>query len=477
MVLSRELPPTIRVTGAERLSAALVLDVDTGLIRGVAAGETTHEALCSAMGTALATPAANLPAGRPGRVLCPVGSAAAVGSALVEAGIAMRAEEVHPGAEAEDTFDSLVAHLSGRSQPSDPPTPDDWHLLLEQALAFRQAEPWTRWSDEQHLLLTLATDRGSAPYLAIIMGQAGVQHGLALYPGHEPPELQPDSDDPQMPESVVLLLDPAEQLPPDVTAKAHRYAWPKDDPLMPACLAFGPDGPEEISRDDAHLLTVALAAVSALDQRGLRPATDPAPATGSVRLSDGDLVSFTIHHQQPAPDLEGPSLRLHVAGSDLVSPGTAVTLGHLNWDAIPELRKKARLHRPAPADAPKPTGAEVPLLVLSPEPLRGTALAAGLAELDPYGASAVAIDNDEHAIVIAGGAGAELALTLPTSHPALAAFQRRLRQTRGRHLIMVADLNTARGDGTVYGLFECHQPVAPRPPAPRPKKKPKTKRR
>jgi hypothetical protein len=35
-----------------------------------------------------------------------------------------------------------------------------------------------------------------------------------------------------------------------------------------------------------------------------------------------------------------------------------------------------------------------------------------------------------------------------------------MRATKGLHIVMVVDESTSRGIGTVYGLFECHQPLA-----------------
>lgn len=62
-------------------------------------------------------------------------------------------------------------------------------------------------------------------------------------------------------------------------------------------------------------------------------------------------------------------------------------------------------------------------------------------------------------------------MVMPTRHPALLAFQRRDRQTHGRHIVMVADVASATGDGAIYGLFECHQPIARRPAKRAPNKK------
>lgn len=468
LVLARELPPTIRVDGSAELVAALILDVDTGLVRGVAIDQTGPGALRQATQIALTQPAANLAPGPPNRVLCAIGLSPLVEAELTASGLSSspQVQEVHPDPEAEDIFDSLLGHLSGRTQPDEPPTPGDWKALIAQTLAFRRTEPWNRWSDDQHLLVTVG---GHVPYLAMVMGNAGVQHGLALYPGHGlPASLDKASlhDGPAeaTPGSIVLLLDPRDELPPEITAKAHRYGWSDSDPLTPAYMTFGADGPEEISQTHAHVLTVALTAVLAFDRRGLRPADDRAPLTGTVTLADHDTVNYAIHHR-PQPTQPEPTLRMHVAGHDLIPAGCAVTLGHLTWDVVTQLTAAAHIHRPAPADAPIPGGREVPLLVLSPDPESdtGPSLAAAIAKLDPYGVGALDTGQGQHAIVLTGANAAEVLMTLPTRHPALLLFQRRLSQTRGRHIILVADAASATGDGTIYGVFDCHQPVTPRP--------------
>lgn len=461
LVLARELPPTIRVNGSEQLSAALILDVDTGLIRGVAIDETHAGALRQAVRTALTQPAANLSPGPPTRVLCAIGLSPLVGAELTAAGLSKSTEvsEVQPDPEAEDIFDSLLGHLSGRTQPAEVPTPEDWQALLAQTLAFDQAEPWNRWSDDEQLLLTLDIDDGLAEqYLAVVMGQAGIQHGLALYAEHNLPA-DTRANEPQ-PGSIVLLLDAPDELAVDITTKAERYGWPTTESLSPAFMTFGPDGPEEISQADARVLTIALTAVLALDQRGLRPAED-GTLRGAVTLAGHDTINYTIAHEPRLTELE-PALRMHLAGHDLIAPGTAVTLGHLTWDAVAELRAAAHVHRPAPADVPDPTGPEVPLLVISPDPDHGPSLAATIAKLDPYSVSTVDSQDGQHGIVLIGANAAEVLMVMPTRHPALLAFQRRDRQTHGRHIVMVADVASATGDGAIYGMFECHQPVPPR---------------
>jgi hypothetical protein len=219
-------------------------------------------------------------------------------------------------------------------------------------------------------------------------------------------------------------------------------------------------------------LTAGIAAVLTVDRRGptLADVADK-PIIGSIRV-DGQPVGFAVRHRPRRDEPPQPALRIHQAGHDLLPPDTPVTVGHLSWDALPDLRAAARVHRPAPADAPAPAGREVPLLVLSPEPRHGPALAARIAALDPYGVSAVDTGDGQHVLVLAGGEAAEILISLPADDPAFTAFHRRYRQTKGRHVIMVADPASATGHGEVYGLFECHQPPPPRQPKSKPARRP-----
>ncbi len=68
-----------------RLSAALVLDMGTGLLRGVAVAPTDDEALNQALATAVNQPAAPLPPGPPPTVLSGPERGEAVAEALRQA--------------------------------------------------------------------------------------------------------------------------------------------------------------------------------------------------------------------------------------------------------------------------------------------------------------------------------------------------------------------------------------------------------
>lgn len=490
MVLVREVSGTIQVTGVDRLFAALVLDLDTGLVRGITMEATVEKALGGAFDRALTQPAAELPPGWPHRVLCPVGLAVTVREALSRSAVSLRSvslrseslrsepliDEVPPNEEAEDIFDSFLGHVAGRAQPAEMPTPPDWRTLIGQALAYRVAEPWTRWSDVEDLSVELRTGAGDAQHFtAVVMGQAGVQRGLVLYPGEQLPaglrsEHPPEQAPPPPAGTLMLMLDPEAETPVELVAKAVRYGWPSDGDLVPMFLTSIPAGSAEIGRDDARLLSAAIAGVLALDHRGPTLA-EPAAAgvSGELRPPDGEPIAYQVRHRPTPAGAEEFSLRLHLVGRELIPEDTPVTLGSLSWPALTALRGDAQVYRPAPAAAPEPAGSELPLLVVIATAANGARLAAAVASLDPYGVGIIDTDDGHTVLVLAGGNAAELLMRLPTKSPALAALRRRLRQTHGRHVVMVADEASARGEGAVYGLFECHQPPLPSPlPSPSP---------
>ena len=204
-------------------------------------------------------------------------------------------------AEAEDIFDSLVGHMAGRAQPPEPPSTEDWSLLFGQALAYLRAEPWVRWSDVVPLGLQLTVDGTAANYVAIVMGNAGVQRGLALYPGVTlPPGLR--SPGPGAAKALeatpsgtlLLMLDGPGEVPDEFAKKALRYGWPAGAAYLPTMFGVGSDGPSDLAGADAQRLQIALAAVLAIDCRGPVLAEVARATTGRVALDDGAHGDFVI---------------------------------------------------------------------------------------------------------------------------------------------------------------------------------------
>jgi hypothetical protein len=475
LVLARDVSESVRVEGETQIRAGFVLDMGTGLVRGVSVGATQAEAVAQALTMGLTKPAGSLPPGRPRQVLCTAQlkvQVLEILSSLTPGDPPPQVRVIEPPAEAEDIFDSFIGHMSGRPQPTEAPRPSDWALLYRHALDFYLAAPWTRWHDGVVLVLDMNIDGARRRYGAVVMGNAGIQHGLVLYPGGEVPvgldDWEPGRSLPTPAGTVALMLDPPSELPADLRDKAFRYGWPVGAELLPVALRLGAEGEGgDAGEAETRLLAVALAAVAAHDARGPVPfGTDKHATTGEVVLGSGRTAIFSIAQEPPAAGPDVARLRVHQAGFDVVPDGTPVVLGHLPWASVAALRAAARIRRPFPPYAPRPSGAEVPLVAILPEPAKGAPTAAKVAELDPYGVAAAPTDDGQEVLVLVGGDGAQLLMELPAANPSLADFRRRLRATKGLHVVMVADEAPGRGEGTVYGFFECHQPPPKAPPRP-----------
>lgn len=123
MVMSRDVSHSIRVADQPVVIAVLILDVDTGLIRGLSVGEDIRSALSQSVERALNEPAGSLPPGYPQRVLATVDTGDLVAAELGrQPGLNLipPIDEIVPGAEAENIFDEFVEAIGGRRSPADP---------------------------------------------------------------------------------------------------------------------------------------------------------------------------------------------------------------------------------------------------------------------------------------------------------------------------------------------------------------------
>jgi hypothetical protein len=137
--------------------------------------------------------------------------------------------------------------MAGRAQPTEPPSTEDWSLLVGQALAYLRAEPWVRWSDVVPLGLQLTVDGTAANYVANVMGNAGVQRGLALYPGVKlPPGLRSPGAASALEATpsgtLLLMLDRSGEVQDEFARKALRRRWPAGAAYLPTVVSVGSDG-------------------------------------------------------------------------------------------------------------------------------------------------------------------------------------------------------------------------------------------
>jgi hypothetical protein len=105
----------------------------------------------------------------------------------------------------------------------------------------------------------------------------------------------------------------------------------------------------------------------------------------------------------------------------------------------------------------------VPLVAIHPRIVPGEAIAARIADDDPFGVHLVQ-DRRRTLAVLACAEAAHALMEIPSGAAALALFRTRMASAGGFHVLLVADENATRTDGTIYGMFECVTPVEP--PAP-----------
>jgi len=306
MVMSRDVSHAVRVADQPVVVAALILDVDTGLIRGLSVAEDVRDALAQAVERALSKPAGSLPPGRPHRILAAVGLGDLVGAEFGRrSGLNLipPIDEIVPGAEAEDIFDSFVGSMAGRRPASDPPSPDDWKVLFDRVQTYAEAAPWDRWADLIDFVVDASVDGERRHVKAVVMGNAGIQPGLALFPGKviEADLEHRDSTAPWPFESQTLActLDNPAGVPVEITARALRYGWPETAHLVPSFFGVDEEGGREFSKADARLFAVVTAAVLSHDSRHRRPLAKPGlPTEGHMAIPNSGLARYAVFHQK-----------------------------------------------------------------------------------------------------------------------------------------------------------------------------------
>jgi hypothetical protein len=94
--------------------------------------------------------------------------------------------------------------------------------------------------------------------------------------------------------TLLVWLDPPDEVPPEFAGKAIRRGWPDDADLLPVLLVSGPDGPADLDRRGAYHLTLATTAV--LAHRRHRPASGSGlgKTTGELILAEGQQGRYTI---------------------------------------------------------------------------------------------------------------------------------------------------------------------------------------
>lgn len=467
LVMLRDVSSAVRVRGMGGATAALVLDPESLNVLAAEVAPTADEALLMAVDAAGTSPAIGI-AARPALVHylgSPVQAVTRALQALSEKlGWELPVVAVaEPSRVAEDVFDSFVGHMSGRQQPQEFASPDLWEQLYGLAWRFFLSSLWERWADEVDLSIRLSVDGHESELAGVVLGNAGIQFGLVLYPGPEPPpqlrKWKRATDVPVPDGTLMFHLDAASRLPADLVGKAVRYGWPESQERVPLLLRLLARKPCDLGAADVRRLALALAAVLELDSAGPQMA-GAEPIRGSFRLAgDGQVGRFSIRQRPPEAEEAGVRLALHEVAYDLVPEGSPVALGALPPQSLLHLRGRAQFRRSLP-DPPTTTIA-IPLIAIHPRGGEGKVIAARIADDDPLGVSTVERQGNTMAVLVCAQAGYAL-LEVPSDAVALTLFQTRLQAASGFHVVVVADEDLSRDNGEVFGLFECRLPVPPR---------------
>jgi tetratricopeptide (TPR) repeat protein len=181
--------------------------------------------------------------------------------------------------------------------------------LFNSAAEFYRAAPWVQLQNEDVLSIRLPSQK--KPYYAIVMGQGGIEYGLALYKRWEDVERQylPHDD----PEETIppdglnsFFFNPINEVPFDDLEAIERYGWEvAGQDAYPVPLVFVP--PDEVQRPDRDVLLWYEAALRAIpifvENHILRDAEgeiEPVEADIPVTISTGPV---TVQIKYPAGEL------------------------------------------------------------------------------------------------------------------------------------------------------------------------------
>jgi hypothetical protein len=193
--------------------------------------------------------------------------------------------------------------ISGRRQPSDPPTPADWKVLFDQVQIYAEAVPWRHWADDIDFVVDVILDGERQRVKAVVMGNAGIQPGLAIFPGEVVEAVlerrDPATPWPFEPETLACTLDDPVDVPVEFRDRAIRYGWPQTAHLVPSFFGVDEEGGREISTANARLFSVVTAAVLTHDLPLRRPSPHPnTPTEGHVAMPDSRSARYSVLHQE-----------------------------------------------------------------------------------------------------------------------------------------------------------------------------------
>jgi tetratricopeptide (TPR) repeat protein len=238
--------------------------------------------------------------------------AASLTSPLAQIGIAAQPYPHLPGVD--ELVQDLESHLRGG--PEHPGllsvkgvTPELVGGMFSAAAEFYRAAPWVRLTDQQTLAIRVAPEK--QPRFAQVMGNGGVEYGLAVYKRWEDVErMYSFADNPfellSPSGGHSFIFDEVSQVPFDDLEAIEKYGWEvADKQAYPVAIIYSREGGvKRPSRADLLWYEAALRAIPRFSRDHLQPGQPgdylPVEATFSVPTHSGET---TVHLKYPGGTL------------------------------------------------------------------------------------------------------------------------------------------------------------------------------
>ena len=463
LVLQRDLTVWLRnVRGPSFLT--IVLDLTDHSTRALGEGPAPAVSLQTALQQAATEPFSHLEPVIPDRIQAPTELAAHVRSvvARLEVDAGFRAdtivEEVVPEEGAEWVFDVVITEMAGRKSPEESLALEDSIFLYEHARRFMEAQPWTRWSSQDALLVELKLGTQKMEGIATVVGHQLTQPGLFLMPGREPVRERMASFSAPPLGTLFMQLEGAESQP-DLFIRARRYGWPPDAAVTPIFISVREEGFREIDRRESLPLALVLAGVVEHFQRG-----DVAETWGHLDLPTGHRGRYRVR-KAPEPRQKAEKGRHELLGikisADLMPDGSELQVGVMGLDLLAEVRKEADVS--LPPSFPVPAGiTRIPMIVMIPSDRDFTGVVDRLRRAKPLGVTVLEQESTDMLTILGERAG----FVISEDPRSATVWKQNIKASDGAHVLIITDdiVNQDEPDrerpsggalGRIYGLFEC----------------------
>ncbi len=464
LVLQRDLTVWLRnVRGPSFLTT--VMDLSHQGTRAVEEGPTPGESFRNSLYQAAKEPLRQLKPRIPDRIQVPIELAADLRPVLArletEAGFRGDTiiEEITPEDGAEGVFDHLITQMAGRQPPEENLMQEDSIFLYEHARRFIEAEPWTRWTSDDALLVELKLGTQKMAGIVTVMGHENTQPGLLLMPGRERvSQLMASFTAPPL-GTLFMQLEGAEGQP-DLFLRARRYGWPTDSAATPTFMSVRERGFRELDRRESFPLALVLAGVVEHFQRG-----DAAETWGHLDLPTGHRGRYRIR-KAPVPsqrDDQGPRgelLGIKIS-TDLMPYDSDVQVGFMGLGRLAEFRKEAQVSMPP--KIPFPAGIKyIPMIVMTPSNRDYSRVVDRLRRAKPLGATVIERGSTRMLTIMGERAGFVIGDDPRTAK----VWKQNIKDSDGAHVLIITDGVVSKNEpdperpaaselGRIYGLFEC----------------------